>query len=137
MSETIMTYDQACERARQRNGLCHAVKTLLLDKLDLRHLDPSWITNDQPLAGRGLELDSVETIEIGNSLEYGFEATFTDDDIGALGSVNALVDFIEANGGGTRVLALAQAPPVEGPLPRGDGGEGAAAVPGVGAGTGG
>lgn len=101
----LMTYEEARERARQRNELSDAVKGLLVDRLDLP-IDPSWITNDQPLFGRGLELDSVDALEVASGMEYLFEVTITDDDVGALGSVNTVVDYIEARGYGTKLLEL-------------------------------
>lgn len=92
-----MTYDEAVAAAAQRSLVCHAMKQLLVERLDLL-MEPEWITDDQPLFGRGLELDSVDALEIAVGMETFFAVTLTDDDVGVLGSVNAVADFIEEQG---------------------------------------
>jgi acyl carrier protein len=85
-------------RAAQRQRLCADIRELLVEALDLP-VDPAWITDDQPLFGRGLELDSMDSVELAVVVEDRFGVTVTDDDIGALATVNSLADFIEAKTG--------------------------------------
>lgn len=95
--QAIMSYDEAVTAAEVRTQLCSAMKELLVERLDLA-VDPEWITDDQPLFGRGLELDSVDALEVAVGMESAFEVTITDDDVGALGSVNTVIDFVMLNG---------------------------------------
>ena len=104
----IMDYDEACASAATRSRLCTAMKRLLVDRLDLL-IEPDWITDDQPLFGRGLELDSVDALEIAVGMEAFFAVTITDDDVGVLGSVNAVADFIVDQGYAEEFLAAAEA----------------------------
>jgi len=66
---------------------------------------PEHIGDDQPLFGRGLELDSLDTLEIVVMFEEHLGVTISDDDRSAFGSVNRLVDFV--------VEALGEIPRVE------------------------
>lgn len=100
----IMSYDEALAATAQRTQLCVAMKELLVERLDLL-LEPDWITDDQPLFGRGLELDSVDALEIAVGMEAFFAVTLTDDDVGVLGSVNAVADFIMEQGYAEEFLA--------------------------------
>lgn len=77
-----------------RRGLCSRIKEMIVDRLDLP-IEVDWITDDQPLFGRGLELDSVDALELVSSIEYEFDIAVQDDDIGVFGSVNTIADYIE------------------------------------------
>lgn len=94
---TMMSYDDALAAAGVRSQLCLAMKELLVERLDLS-VEPEWITDDQPLFGRGLELDSVDALEVAVGMESAFEVTITDDDVGSLGSVNSVIDFVMEHG---------------------------------------
>lgn len=77
-----------------RTRMCRAVKAMIVDRLDLPG-DPDWITDDQPLFGRGLELDSIDALELVSAIEYEFDVAIEDDDPRVFGSVNAIVNYIE------------------------------------------
>lgn len=83
------------ERAAARRALNERMRRSLVEALDLP-LDPDLLDDDQPLFGRGLELDSLDTLEIVSVVEEEFEAYITDQDRFVFGSVNRLVDFVEA-----------------------------------------
>lgn len=91
-----MTIDEARSRAQDRQKLCSQIKELLVDRLAL-DLDPRLISDDQPLFGRGLELDSIDTLELAVAVEETFGVVITDDDTECLLSLNRLVDHVEAN----------------------------------------
>jgi acyl carrier protein len=55
------------------------------------------IADDQPLFGRGLELDSIDTLELAMAIEESYGVTITDDDTESLLSLNRLVDHVETN----------------------------------------
>ncbi|MGQ9557827.1 MAG: acyl carrier protein [Desulfurispora sp.] len=84
------------QRAQERRRLCQQLKEMIVDRLDLP-VEADWITDDQPLIGRGLELDSVDALELVVAVEAGFGAAITDDRMDVFGSINGLADFIEKN----------------------------------------
>lgn len=81
---------------KTRQEVVDEIKGILIDSLML-DIDKDLIMNDQPLFGRGLELDSIDALElsIGISTTFGFE--LNDDDISILSSVNRLADFVIEN----------------------------------------
>jgi acyl carrier protein len=83
-------------RAGERQKLCTEVKSLLVERLAL-DVDPGMIADDQPLFGRGLELDSIDTLELAMAIEESYGVTITDDDTESLLSLNRLVDHVETN----------------------------------------
>lgn len=80
-------------RAKRQQELCGRVREMLVSRLGLPH-DVDWITDDQPLFGRGLELDSVDALEISIGLNALFGANVNDDDREAFGSVAKLAERV-------------------------------------------
>jgi acyl carrier protein len=91
-----MTYEEALSAAQIRQGKCRKVKEMIVERLELP-VEPDWITDDQALIGRGLELDSVDTLELMIGMEAEFGVTLMDDEVAAFGSVSRLVDRSEAD----------------------------------------
>ncbi|MDR1999132.1 MAG: acyl carrier protein [Frankiaceae bacterium] len=88
------------QRGAARRELNERLRDALVAGLELP-IDPVLFDFDQPLFGRGLELDSLDTLEIVSIVEEEFGAFIVDQDRFVFGSVNRLVDFIEsANGAG-------------------------------------
>jgi acyl carrier protein len=54
-----------------------------------------FISNDQPLVGRGLELDSIDSLEISVAINMEMDITITDNSSDIFSSVNRMADFIE------------------------------------------
>ncbi|WP_230194748.1 acyl carrier protein, partial [Streptomyces coriariae] len=71
------------------------VKSMIIDRLGL-DVEPAVVSDNQPLFGRGLEMDSLDTLEIVVMVNNEYDVLISDDDFEAFGSINALVDFIEA-----------------------------------------
>jgi acyl carrier protein len=90
-----MTYEDLAERASARTELCRTLRELVVEHLDLP-LEPGWLTDDQPLFGRGLELDSVDALELAVAVEFELDVPVTDDDMGVFASINYLADFVES-----------------------------------------
>lgn len=90
------TLAEATAHAGHRQTVCLSVKTLIVDRLAL-DVDAAMIGDDQPLFGRGLELDSIDTLELAMAIEEEFEVVITDDDTDSLLSLNRLVDYIEVS----------------------------------------
>jgi acyl carrier protein len=92
----VATLEETTSRAQARQQLCGEVKALLVDRLAL-DVNPEMIGDDQPLFGRGLELDSIDTLELAMAIEESYGVTITDDETESLLSLNRLVDHVEAN----------------------------------------
>ncbi|MFB6723854.1 phosphopantetheine-binding protein [Kribbella sp. NPDC056345] len=92
----VATLEETKTAAKARQVLCGEVKHLLVDRLGLS-VDPELIGDDQPLFGRGLELDSIDTLELAMAVEEKFGVMITDDDTESLLSLNRLVDYVAGN----------------------------------------
>lgn len=101
-----MDFEALRADARNRRELCARIRRMIVDRLDLP-IDPEWITDDQPLFGRGLELDSVDTLELMLGVESEFDVSLTDDDRIAFGSVARLAERILDETAGERAGAPA------------------------------
>lgn len=90
----MITKQELLMEIAERQQLCSKIKEMIVEQLSL-DVEPNWITDDQPLFGRGLELDSIDTLEIAVGLQDEFDVTMTDDNMEYLGSVNKIADYIE------------------------------------------
>jgi acyl carrier protein len=88
-----MDYAKAREIAAGRLRICRELRVMIVERLDLP-IDPDWISNDQPIFGRGLELDSVDTMELILGIESEFDVSLTEEDQVAFGSVARLAERI-------------------------------------------
>jgi acyl carrier protein len=83
------------EKIAERSQLCQSIREIIVDRLML-DISADFISNDQPLVGRGLELDSIDSLEISVAVNMEMDVTITDDDSTTIfSSVNHLADFIE------------------------------------------
>jgi acyl carrier protein len=82
-----------------RTALRSEVKELLATGLRL-DLSPAEIPDDSPIFGEGLGLDSIDALELVVLVEERFHVSIPDEEVGrrAFASVNALVEFITAEG---------------------------------------
>ena len=73
------------------------LRVLLVESLHLDGLDPSSISEDEPLFGGGLGLDSVDALELVVSLERDFGITVPSEDVGrdAFANLKNLTAFVE------------------------------------------
>jgi acyl carrier protein len=90
-----MTMEEAITHVKLRADAAGRMKSLLVDRLALP-VEPTMIADDQPLFGRGLELDSIDTLELAMAVEEEFGVVITDDDTDTLLSLNRLVDHVLA-----------------------------------------
>lgn len=90
----MATFDELQARAQQRREMTRQLKAMVVERLALP-IDADWITDDQPLIGRGLELDSVDALELVVGVESDFGVSITDDRLDVFGSINRVADFIE------------------------------------------
>lgn len=88
-----MDFTAIQDQARETQDLCRDLRKMVVDRLDLG-IDPEWITDDQPLFGRGLELDSVDTLELILGVESEFGVSLTEDDRLVFGSIARLAERV-------------------------------------------
>ena len=78
------------------------IKKVIVSSLELEGINPEDIGDDEPLFGEGLELDSVDALELGIALKKKFGISFqseSGDNKKHFASVNALADYIQASKG--------------------------------------
>src|SRR5690349_14495493 len=88
-------HDAARAHAAQRRQLCDRVRALIVDRLELP-VPATWITDDQPLFGRGLELDSLDALELSLGIDSEFGVAAYEDEAPLLGSVASFVEYLVA-----------------------------------------
>lgn len=74
------------------------LKAKIIESLNLQDITPDQIDNDAPLFGSGLDLDSIDALELVVMLEKHYGIVIKDIEEGrpAFHSVRALATFIEA-----------------------------------------
>lgn len=90
-----MIKEEIILKAQKRALLCAKIKKMMVEQLDLE-IDPNFITNDQPIFGRGLELDSIDALELAVGIYDQFDVTVTDDNTTIFSSVNTMADYIQS-----------------------------------------
>lgn len=83
---------------RDHQATCSAIKALIVTSLNLEGVSAESITDDQPLFGQGLGLDSVDALELVVALEKEFKISIQSDEIDreVFASVSHLARFVEA-----------------------------------------
>jgi len=92
----MLSYQETYQHAIERRELNERIKALIVESLEVG-IEPAQITDDEPLFGRGLGLDSLDALELVVGIEEAFEISISDDDISALSSVNKIADYITAS----------------------------------------
>ncbi|MDR1449424.1 MAG: phosphopantetheine-binding protein [Propionibacteriaceae bacterium] len=89
-----VSHEEIRAKAEARSALNWKLRAILVDGLELP-VAAEQIDSDQPLFGRGLELDSLDTLEIVSLIDDEWGVPVTDDKRYVFGSVNKLADFVE------------------------------------------
>lgn len=73
-----------------------SLKKLIIATLRLKDTQPGDIADDAPMIGGGLELDSLDALEVVVAIEkaYGVKIESSEDSKRALGSVNELAALV-------------------------------------------
>ena len=80
-------------------NLKEEIKKVIVSSLELEGVSPEDIGDDESLFGEGLELDSVDALELGIALKKKFGVSFqsdSSDNKKHFASVNALAEYISA-----------------------------------------
>jgi acyl carrier protein len=74
------------------------LKQLIVTTLKLEDVRPEDLADDEPLIGSGLNLDSIDALELVVTLEkeYGIKIKSSEESRQALGSIAHLAEFIRA-----------------------------------------
>ncbi len=83
------------------------LKTLLIDTLNLDDVSPDDLEDNEPLIGSGLNLDSIDALELVVQLEkrYGIKIANAEESRTALASLNALAAYVRAHAAPDRLPA--------------------------------
>ncbi len=84
----------------------HRLKTLIIEALALEDVSENEISSEEPLFDGGLELDSIDALEIGVAIQkaYGVKLDANDDEVKqAFYSVATLAQMIFSKEGGLNV----------------------------------
>ncbi len=84
---------EVLQYAADRKEMCRKIKQIIVDQLYL-DMEPDFISDDQPLFGRGLELDSIDALELAVGIYNEFSVTVSDGDAKIFTSVNSVADYI-------------------------------------------
>ena len=89
--------------AAEPDRLQTELKQFIVRRLRLEHIDPDSIGDDSPLVGGGLDLDSIDLLElvVGLEKEYGVKIPDVAEGRRALASVHTLADYVTACRSGT------------------------------------
>ncbi len=79
--------------------LIASLKKQIIEALNLKHLKPEDIGDDQPLFGEGLGLDSIDALELIVLLQqhYNIRIANPQDGPKIFRSVKSIAEFIQAN----------------------------------------
>ena len=78
------------------SNLHHELKLLIVESLQLEDVDPASISDTAPLFGAGLELDSIDALELATAIarKYDVEVNQDQETRDAFRSVQHLAEFI-------------------------------------------
>ncbi len=93
MSTTIP--DSMVEKIERRKAILNGIKEELVERLELE-FQPDDIDDDTFLFGGGLQLDSIDSMEIIIGMQARFDVMIPEDDVSALRTINTLADFVES-----------------------------------------
>jgi acyl carrier protein len=84
------------DKIAERKEVLQAIKEELVERLELE-VEPEDIDDDTFLFGGGLQLDSIDSMEIIIGMQARFDVMIEEDDVTPLRTINTLADFVLAN----------------------------------------
>lgn len=78
--------------------LVNDIKNLIITSVNLHHVDPSTINEETSLREGGLELDSVDILEIVVGIEQKYGVKVNDADVGKkfFRTIGSIAEFVES-----------------------------------------
>src|SRR5882724_16997 len=94
-------YKDAIPMEQKTLALRQELKQFIVRRLRLEHVDPAGIGDDAQLVGGGLDLDSIDLLElvVGLEKEYGITIADVAEGRRALATLPSLVDFVGSRRG--------------------------------------
>jgi acyl carrier protein len=87
---TSSVREAALANAAHWQAMTSEMKAVIIDL----PLPPDWLTDDQPLFGRGLELDSIDALELSMAIDQKFHVPVYDEDMAVFGSINSFLSHL-------------------------------------------
>jgi acyl carrier protein len=83
------------------------LKTLVVTTLKLEDVNPAELADDEPLIGSGLNLDSIDALELVVTLEkeFGIKIGSSEESRQALASIAHLAEYIRARADPARIAS--------------------------------
>ncbi|MES2855746.1 MAG: phosphopantetheine-binding protein [Bdellovibrionota bacterium] len=80
------------------SDLVSEVKTLVISSVNLHHLDPGTISEETSLRDGGLELDSVDMLEVVVAVEHHFGVKVADAEVGKkfFKTIGGIAEFVKS-----------------------------------------
>jgi acyl carrier protein len=78
--------------------LVNDLKTLIITSVNLHHMDPNAINDETSLRDGGLELDSVDILEVVVAVEQTYGVKINDADVGKkyFRTIGTIADYLES-----------------------------------------
>lgn len=78
--------------------LVNDLKTLIITSVNLHHMDPTTINDETSLREGGLELDSVDILEVVVAVEQQYKVKINDADVGkkSFRTIGTIADYLES-----------------------------------------
>jgi acyl carrier protein len=82
----------------ERKQLVQELKSLIFESVNLKHRNPNEVNESTSLMGHGLELDSIDILEIVVAVENRYHITIKEGEQGKLAfrTVGSIADFVES-----------------------------------------
>ncbi len=79
------------------------IKTMIFETLDLADVDPEEVTPETPFFDGGLDMDSIDVLELAVAVEQAYGVRIDNRELGqkVFTTLGSLADYIEANRGKT------------------------------------
>ncbi len=79
--------------------LVNDVKSLIITSVNLHHMDPATIDDETSLREGGLELDSVDILEVVVAIEQQYGVKINDADVGKkyFRTIGTIADYLESH----------------------------------------
>lgn len=83
----------------QSNDLISEVRNLVITSVNLHHLEPGTISGETSLREGGLELDSVDMLEVVVAVEHHFGVKVADAEVGKkyFRTIGGIAEFVQMN----------------------------------------